>query len=302
VRAPLFVAAASVIASITILQTPADAQVRVARPRTVVAVRPVVVSRPTVFIGGYYYPSFYRASLWYEPWGPGYYGYGYGPYSYYYQYPIYGPRRYDASGSVRVQVSPRQSEVFVDGYFAGTADDFDGVFQRLHIEPGEHEIVIYLEGHRPFSQRFYLQPGKSFNIRHTMEPLGPGEAAPPRPQTPLQGRAAGPRYDDRGPAGPPDARGAGAGRGAGGGRGRQGGPAAAEGFGSLSLRVQPADAQVLIDGEVWQGSLDGERLVIQLGAGTHHVEIRKDGYRNYMTDIPIGNGQVRTLNVALTKQ
>lgn len=300
-RAPLFVAAASVIASITILQTPADAQVRVARPRTVVAVRPV--ARPTVFIGGYYYPTFYRASLWYEPWGPGYYGYGYGPYPYYYQYPIYGPRRYDASGSVRVQVSPRQSEVFVDGYFAGTADDFDGVFQRLHIEPGEHEIVIYLEGHRPFSQRFYLQPGKAFNIRHTMEPLGPGEAAPPRPQTaPSPGRAAGPRYDDGGPGGPPVARGAGAGRGAGGGRGRQGGPATAEGFGSLSLRVQPADAQVLIDGEVWQGSLEGERLVIQLGAGTHHVEIRKDGYRNYLTDIPIGNGQVRTLNVALTKQ
>ena len=88
-----------------------------------------------------------------------------------------------------MQVSPRQSEVFVDGYFAGTADDFDGVFQRLNIEPGEHEIVIYLEGHRPFSQRFYLQPGKSFNIKHTMEPLGPGEAAPPRPQNaPLQGR------------------------------------------------------------------------------------------------------------------
>ncbi|MGH9241269.1 MAG: PEGA domain-containing protein [Vicinamibacterales bacterium] len=300
-RAPVFVAAASVIASITILPAPADAQVRVARPRTVVGVRPVVVSRPTVFIGGYYYPTFYRASLWYDPWGPGYFGYG--AYPYYYQYPIYGPRRYDASGSVRVQVSPRQSEVFVDGYFAGTADDFDGVFQRLNIEPGEHEIVIYLEGHRPFSQRFYLQPGKSFNIRHTMEPLGPGEAAPPRPQTaPLPGRAGGPRYDNGGPVGPPEARGAGAGRGAGGGRGRQGGPAVAEGFGSLSLRVQPADAQVLIDGEVWQGSLEGERLVIQLGAGTHHVEIRKDGYRNYRTDIPIGNGQVRTLNVALTKQ
>jgi hypothetical protein len=300
VRAPVFVAAASVIASITILQTPADAQVRVARPRPVVAVRPAVVSRPTVFIGGYYYPTLYRASLWYDPfWGPGYYGYG--AYPYYYQYPIYGPRRYDGSGSVRVQVSPRQSEVFVDGYFAGTADDFDGVFQRLNIEPGEHEIVIYLEGHRPFSQRFYLQPGKSFNIKHTMEPLGPGEAAPPRPQNaPLQGRGAGPR----GQAGPypPDSRGPAAARGTGGGRGRAGGPATAEGFGSLALRVQPTDAQVLIDGEVWQGSLDGERLVIQLGAGMHHVEIKKDGYRSYLTDITVGNGQTRTLNVALTKQ
>jgi hypothetical protein len=300
VRAPLFVAAASVIASITLFETPADAQVRVARPRAVVVSRPVVVARPTVFIGGYYYPTFYRASLWYEPWGPGFYGYG--PYPYYYQYPVYG-RRYDGSGSVRVEVKPRQAEVFVDGYFAGTVDDFDGVFQRLNIEPGEHEIVIYLDGHRPFTQRFYLQPGKSFNIRHTMEPLGPGEAAPPRPQA-AQGQGAGPRYGGQGQAGtnPPDPQIQGRGRGAGAGRGRQGGPAVAEGFGSLSLRVQPSDAQVLIDGEVWQGSLENERLVIQLGAGTHNVEIRKDGYRNYLTDITIGNGQARTLNVALTKQ
>jgi hypothetical protein len=298
-----------VITSITILQSPADAQVRVARPR-VIASRPVV-ARPTVFVGGYYYPSFYRASLWYDPfflgsgpgWGPSFYGYG----PVYYQYPIYGRGRgYDSSGSVRLQVSPRQAEVFVDGSFAGTVDDFDGVFQRLNIQPGEHDIQIYLAGYRPFSQRFYLQPGKSFNIRHTLEPLGPGEPAPPRPNgTASAGPYSGPGQgstDDAGRGGR-GARGAGAGRGGraeGPGRGRQGG--APEGFGSLSLRVQPADAEVLIDGEVWQGSLDNERLVVQLGAGTHQIEIRKNGYRNYVTEIPIGNGQVRTLNVALTKQ
>jgi hypothetical protein len=292
-----------VIASITLFQVPADAQVRVARPRAV-AVRPVVVSRPTVFIGGYYYPTLYRASLWYNPWGPYYGGYYGSPY--YYQYPIYGPgRSYYGMGSVRIEVKPRNAEVFVDGYFAGTVDDFDGRFQRLNIEPGEHEIVIYLDGHRSFSQRFYLQPGRSFNIRHTMEPLGPGDAAPLRPQgAPLQGRGAGAPYDNGGPV-PPDARGSGAGRGAGtgAGRGRQGGPAVTpEGFGAISLRVQPADAEVLIDGEVWQRSAESDRLVIQLGAGTHHLEIRKDGYRSYLSDIPIGTGQVRTLNVALTKQ
>ena len=89
-------------------------------------------------------------------------------------------------------------------------------------------------------------------------------------------------------------------RGGAAGRGRQNGPA--DGFGSLSLRVQPADAEVLIDGEPWQGSQGAEPLVVQLGAGTHHVEIRRDGYRTYLTDIPLGSGQVRTLNVSLTKQ
>ena len=294
---------ASVIASITFLPSLADAQVRVARPRPAVPARSVVVSRPTVFVGGYYYPTLYRASLFYDPWYSGYYGF-YGPA--YYRYPIYGPGR-GYQSSVRLQVSPRQAEVFIDGYFAGTVDDFDGVFQRLHIEPGEHEVQVYLAGYRPFSQRFYLQPGRSFNIRHTMQPLGPGEVAPARPD-PAPQTGPGPYFNGPQAAG---ARGAGAGRrsgqgeaagprGGAAGPGRQNGPA--DGFGSLSLRVQPADAEVLIDGEPWQGSQGAEPLVVQLGAGTHHVEIRKDGYRTYLTDIPLGNGQVRTLNVSLTKQ
>jgi hypothetical protein len=302
------------IASIISLTVPADAQVRAARPRPVIASRPIVGSRPTVFVGGYYYPSFYRSSLFYDPFflgaGPGYYGYyGYGPY-YQVQIPIYGRGRgygYDRSGSVRLQVSPRQSEVFVDGYYAGTVDDFDGAFQRLNIESGEHEIQVYLAGYRSFTQRFYLQPGKSFNIKHTMEPLRPGETATPPPDpTPVAGPGPGGIDGGRGVARGRGARGEGAGRGEGrGARGegrgvRAGGPS--DGFGSLSLRVQPADADVLIDGEPWRGSQENGPLIVQLGAGTHHIEIRKDGYRSYLTEIPLGNGQTRTLNVALTKQ
>lgn len=288
--------AAAFIASVPQLQSRADAQVRVAQPRTVIVGSPIVVAHPTVFIGGYYYPSFYRASLWYAPWGPGYFGYPY------YQFPVYGPGRYDMSGSVRVQVSPREAEVFVDGYFAGNVDDFDGVFQRLNIEPGEHEVEIHLDGYRALRQRFYLQPGKSFNIKHTMERLAPGETASPRPTgTPLTGPGRPPDRSRVGlpPASPlPDDPS----RGATADRGRVAGPGGAASFGSLSLRAQPADVEVLIDGEAWKGTLDNDRLVIQLGAGTHHLEIRKDGYRSYLTDISIVVGQVKTLNVALTKQ
>jgi hypothetical protein len=259
----------------------------------------------TVFVGGYYYPRFYRSSLFYDGWG--YYGYpGFYGSTLFYQIPIYGRGRGYASGSIRLQVAPQQAEVFVDGYYAGTVDDFDGPFQRLDVEPGEHDLQVYLAGYRPLQQRIYVQPGKTFSVKHALEPLAPGEAAPPRPSD-AAASAPGPRGDEEGGrvgrAGGRGARGEGPGRGEGGGRGRQGGaPAAPQGFGTLSLRVQPADAEVLIDGERWNGSLDNERLVVQLGAGTHHIEIRKDGYRNYLTDIPIGNGQVRTLNVALTRQ
>ena len=75
----------------------------------------------------------------------------------------------------------------------------------------------------------------------------------------------------------------------------------AEGFGQLSLRVQPGDAEVFIDGEKWEGATAADRLDVQLGAGLHRLEIRKEGYRSYFTDVTIGNGQTRTLNVALTR-
>jgi hypothetical protein len=307
----LLVAAVAFAAAATAFPLHAEAQRRVAVPRRPgvvrpsVVVRPVVVrARPTVFVGGFYYPTLYRASLSYG-YG-GYYRYGgyYGPYfgawPYYQWPPYYGYSRYDLSGSVRTQVEPRQTEVFIDGYYAGTVDDYDGVFQRLHIEPGDHEIALYLPGHRPHQQRVYVQPGRTFTIRHTMEPLAPGEAEPVRPAgAPLPPPGAPyPGPDPRDPNATPPER-------IGDPRRpepqvRTGSPAA-QGFGQLSLRVQPADAEVFIDGEKWEGALQSERLEVQLGTGVHRLEIRRDGYRTYFTDITIANGQTRTVNVALTR-
>jgi len=276
------------VSSVLLVPAPAGAQFgRVARPRASVVVRPafVVRSRPTVFVGGYYYPPLYRAGLYYGGYR-GYYG------ASYYQWPYYGGGFYDLSGAARLQVTPRQTEVFIDGYFAGTVDDFDGFLQRLRLEPGEHEIELYLAGYRSFSQRIYLQPGRTFNIRHAMEPLGPGEAAPARPvgaPLPAPGTR-GPGPDPRSPraeARPTDPR------------APNPGP---RDFGQLALRVQPGDADILIDGERWEGGASEERLVVQLGAGMHRLEIRKDGYRSYFTDVTIRGGDTTTLNVALTRQ
>ena len=95
---------------------PADAQAQRRRAVDSGGTRVVVV-------GGYYHRPWF-----YDPW----YGWGYP-----YWYPPYGYRgRYDPSASLRLQVEPKETEVFIDGYFAGTVDDFDGFFQRLHLEPG----------------------------------------------------------------------------------------------------------------------------------------------------------------------
>ena len=108
-----------------------------------------------VVVGGYYYhPYFYDP--WFGPWGPWYpapYAYGY--------YPYYGPPEAD----LRLLGKPNKAEVYVDGYFAGIVDEFDGFFQRLHVPPGQHEITLRLEGYRTVHQKLYLTPKNTVKLK-----------------------------------------------------------------------------------------------------------------------------------------
>jgi hypothetical protein len=54
-----------------------------------------------------------------------------------------GPRY----GELRLRVRPREAEVYVDGYYAGRVDDFDGTFQSLRLTPGPHAIEIIAPGY-----------------------------------------------------------------------------------------------------------------------------------------------------------
>ncbi|HET8648175.1 MAG TPA: PEGA domain-containing protein, partial [Vicinamibacteria bacterium] len=128
-------------------------------------------------------------------WGP--YAFGYGPYAFarhgFAPYGFYG--RVHDEASARVQVTPKQTEVYVDGYLAGVADDFDGTFQRLHLRPGGHEITLYLDGHRPVIQRLYFTPGKTQKIKLAMVPLAPGEGPVARPEPRRTPRRPRPRVE-----------------------------------------------------------------------------------------------------------
>jgi hypothetical protein len=96
--------------------------------------------------------------------------------------PAYPAYRYaGAESHLRVTMKPRDASVYVDGYFAGEVDDFDGRFQRLHVRPGAHDITIYREGYRSRTERLYLSPGATRSIEGDLEPLGPGETQQPPP-------------------------------------------------------------------------------------------------------------------------
>ena len=248
------------------------------------------------FYSPFYYPGFYGGFYGSFGWGFGigygfgypyaygypYYGLGYG-YGYgQYPYPYYGPIVYDYGGSARLQVTPRNTQVYIDGYFVGVVDSFDGNLQRLHVEAGEHELQLYLEGHRTFTQKVLFPRG-----RHA--PGHPCDAAArsrasrrDRRRSRMNRCAPRPRTPSRRRQGPP--------------------PRASQQseFGSLLVRVRPADADILVDGELWTAPEGEDQFVIELTEGPHRIEVRKDGFQTYATTVRVRRGEAIRLNVSLT--
>ena len=216
-----------------------------------------------------------------------------------YPFPPYGTAVHDAS--VQFDVTPRQAEVFIDGYYAGIVDDFDGMFQRLRLEPGQHEITLYLDGYRTSRQRVYLVRDRTFKVRLQMEALAPGEVGEARPvpnAAPVGVQPSRPLpRDPRGfppggapPTNPPPAT------------APPSGTSLPSPTGQLTIQVQPADAVVVVDGQPWPASQGQDTLVLDLSEGRHVVQIRKPGYVGYLTEVEVRRGETTTLNVSLRTQ
>jgi hypothetical protein len=194
---------------------------------------------------------------------------------------------YDIRASLRIIAATRDAGVYVDGFYAGVVDDFDGNFQRLHLTPGGHEIVMYLAGYRTERHHVYLGPGSSLTLRITLEHLEPGDVserptfAPPVPPPPH-----GSYREPRRPAHLP--------------------PAEIvtvrpfEAAGTLDLHVQPDGTRVEIDGHVWASS-NPQHFVIDLKPGPHRLRISKEGYQTYIAEILIRDDETTAMNVSLTK-
>lgn len=119
----------------------------------------------------------------YYPYGYGAFGLGYfyyDPYTWYPRAPLYSYGSYGGYigrgynydiGEVRLRVTPRDAQVFVDGYFAGNVDDFDGTFQALRLESSGYAIEIRKDGFAPIEFKVMVQPGQKINYRGELRPV-----------------------------------------------------------------------------------------------------------------------------------
>lgn len=265
---------------------PDDGQARERRPEDRPQARPREAPRPAprpaprvtkrggsiVFVGGYYYDPFFGP----YPWWPR-------P-----AYPVWYYPRFDYRAEVRIDCRERAAAVYVDGFYAGIVDDFDGLFQRLPLPPGGHRLTLFLDGFETADFSVYLRPGTTFTVRHAMMRLAPGEVsrrptvAAPVPAPP-DGTYRSP--GTRAPL-PPDPA----------------SPSPASGAdGTLELHVQPPQAEVRVNGERWISSGDGA-YELQLPAGRHRLEVSAPGYRAYDGDVEVLDGEVTPVHVTLTRE
>ena len=246
----------------------------VARPPAHAArpIRAVIPAGP-LLLGGRFHRPYGLYAGFHDPF--------FGPYPFAYGYashlaPYYGG--YGDSSAVRLEVDPEETEVYVDGYFTGMVDSYDGFLQRLRLPPGEHEIKLYLEGYESIRQTLYLAPDETYRIRHEMQPLHEGAPQQPRPEP------VAPPPTAMGPEPLPLVQ-----------------PTSVDEFGTLLVRIRPLDAIVTVDGERWVGHEGFGELVLDLGAGIHGLEVARDGHRTYRADVEVLPGEQTVVNVSLPR-
>ena len=177
-------------------------------------------------------------------------------------------------GLVRVLVEPTETRVYVDGYYAGVVDDFDGIFQRLNLVPGPprhlaaprrppHAELQGLRAVRPDDQDPPRHGAGRADRRERSRRSGDPKTSPTpgagsvrrrtlrTPDEPL--RRGGPRRRTTRPA------------------------ASARGeLGTLRLDVRPSDASIYVDG-AFRGT--GRLRSLRLPPGRHRIEVVRPGYR-----------------------
>jgi hypothetical protein len=106
---------------------------------------------------------------------PGFgWGFGYDPFWYRWGYPGYVTPYVvpvGVTGDLRLEVEPKTAEVYVDGYYAGIVDQFNGHFHHLAMAPGGHNIEVRATGFQPLAFSVYVQPDRTIDYKGTLTPL-----------------------------------------------------------------------------------------------------------------------------------
>ncbi len=271
------------------------------------------------YYGGYYggYP-YGRYSYWGPYWGWGWWGWwgGYDYYGYGYHQPrYYGDRDRDRStGALDIDVSPGKTEVWIDGRYLGTADDFDGFPQYLWLDKGVYDLALYRDGYKTIARQITIYGGTVISIDDNMQR---GDAVRPedlvtktherrddRVRTDEERREelarrdrdnmedwrerarrrldTSDRYDNKdGEAGDADR--------------------SSDGSGRLHLDIVPSDASVYLDGKFIGTGVDLQRVRqgVRIEPGEHKIAVVRPGHKPEEQALTVAAGEDVELEIEL---
>jgi hypothetical protein len=293
--------------------------------------------------GGWHGGGYYHRAGWGYPYG---WGWGWGPY--YSSWWWGGPSVYVETGGgdgdyenesgnagvsartgryaiVKTDVSPEEAQVFLDGKYIGTADDFDGSPDYLYLGPGKYHLEFQLPGYQTFAtdldasrgqrvrfdQKLKLEPGKSaldqFPPESKGTPLGrvftkggpgPEEEAPPAPRHPPQRAPRDDGWSDRMAPAPPernpeervDVR-------------DEPLPRPTGNRARMRFKVTPEDAAVYVDDKYLGagGDLAANPRGVVTDPGTHSITVARPGYKTKTVDVTVRIGAPVDVVVELEK-
>lgn len=77
--------------------------------------------------------------------------------------------RFGPHGGLRLKVSPREADVFVDGFYAGKVDDFDGAMQKLKVAAGTHKVELKAPGYQPATFDIVILEGETTTYKTSLQ-------------------------------------------------------------------------------------------------------------------------------------
>jgi len=140
----------------------------------------------------FYYSPYYNGYGYWNPWG---YGYGLGYFSYdpylfgglgaagyaggAYSGGAYSGQEssgggsyvqhYQGAGSLRLKIKPANAQVYIDGYYVGVVESFDGIFQKLNVDAGPHRVELRAEGYDTTDFEVVVTPGDTVTYKGDMK-------------------------------------------------------------------------------------------------------------------------------------
>jgi hypothetical protein len=73
------------------------------------------------------------------------------------------------TGELRLRVEPKEAQVFVDGYYAGLVNEFNGHFHHLKLIPGPHHIDVRAAGYETLDFDINIEAFQTTEYRETLK-------------------------------------------------------------------------------------------------------------------------------------